>query len=403
MKVLVADKVAEHTIASLKSLGVEVRYEPDLKAEQLSEAVSEANVLVVRSKKVTAATIQAGPRLALVVRAGVGVDTIDVAAASARGIYVANCPGRNADAVAELAIGLLIAADRRIVEASVALREGKWKKGEFGKARGLKGRTLGIAGFGTIGQATARRALGLEIKVVAWSRSLTPEKAERAGVAHAATLADLARASDAVSVHLAATEETRHLIGPAFFEALRPGAIFINTSRGDVVDAGALRKAIADRKLRVGLDVYEGEPAGSEAAFPDTDLARAAACCTPHVGASTDQASEAIAEEAVRIVKSFLETGSPANAVNICGRSPARYTLVVRHFDRVGVLAGVLDGLREDGVNLEEIQNTVFEGAQAACCTLFLDSEPTSKTLEAIRANPDILQVTLSSRGGPGS
>ncbi len=401
MKILVADKVAETTLSSLKALGAEVRYEPDLKPQDFPAAAADATILVVRSRKVTAAVIEACPRLSLVVRAGAGVDTIDVAAASARGIYVANCPGRNADAVAELAIGLLIAADRRIPDASASLREGKWKKGEFGKARGLKGRTLGIVGFGTIGRATARRALGLEMKVLVWSRSLTPEKAEAAGVGRAATLVELARASDAVSVHLAATGETRHLIGPAFFEALRPGAVFVNTSRGDVVDTAALRKAIAERRLRAGLDVYEGEPAGSEAVFPDTDLARAAAGCTPHVGASTDQASEAIAEEAVRIVSQYLETGSPPNAVNVCGRSPARYTLVVRHYDRVGVLAGVLDGLREDGVNIEEVQNTVFEGAKAACCTLFLDSEPTSKTLEAIRANPDILQATLSSRGAP--
>jgi D-3-phosphoglycerate dehydrogenase len=399
MKILVADKLSSHALDALRATGAEVRCEPDRKAEELPQAVGDADVLIVRSKKVAAATIAAATRLALVIRAGAGVDTIDVGAASARGIYVSNCPGRNADAVAELAVALLLAADRRVVEATAALRDGKWRKAEFGKARGLKGRTLGLIGFGTIARAVARRAHGLEMKVLAWSRRLTDEAAAEAGVARAGSPLEVARASDAVSVHVAATPETRHLIDGAFFDALKPGAIFVNTSRGDVVDTAALKKALAAGKIRAGLDVYEGEPAGGEAEFPDTDLARAV-IGTPHVGASTDQASEAIADEAVRIVKVFHETGVPPNAVNICGRSPARYALIVRHYDRVGVLAGILDGLRRDEVNVEEMQNTVFEGAKAACCTLMLDSEPSPETLKAIQTNPDVLNAKMTLREG---
>jgi D-3-phosphoglycerate dehydrogenase len=400
MKILVADTLSNRVLDALRATGADVRSEPDRKAEELPQAVGDANVLIVRSKKVTAPTIAAAARLALVIRAGAGVDTIDVGAASARGIYVANCPGRNADAVAELAVALLLATDRRIVDATVSLREGKWRKAEFGKARGLKGRTLGLIGFGTIARAVARRALGLEMKVLAWSRRLTDEAAAAAGAARAASPLEVARASDAVSVHVAATPETRHLVDGAFLDAMRPGAILVNTSRGDVVDTAALKKALAAGRIRAGLDVFEGEPAGGEAAFPDTDLARAV-IGTPHVGASTDQASEAIADEAVRIVKVFQETGVPPNAVNICARSPARYALVVRHYDRVGVLAGILDGLRRDTVNVEEMQNTVFEGAQAACCTLMLDSEPAAETLKALGESPDILQVTLTTRERP--
>jgi D-3-phosphoglycerate dehydrogenase len=397
VKILVADKLSSKTLDALRATGADVRVDADRKAEDLPQAVGDADVLIVRSKKVTAATIEAATRLALVIRAGAGVDTIDVAAANARGIYVANCPGKNADAVAELAIGLLLAADRRIVEATVALREGKWKKAEFGKARGLKGRTLGLIGFGTIARAVARRALGLEMKVVAWSRRLTDEAAAAAGVARAASPLDVAKASDAVSLHVAATPETRHLVNAAFLDALKPGAILVNTARGDVVDTAALKKAVAAGKVRAAMDVFEGEPAGGEAPFPDAELARAVTA-TPHIGASTDQASDAIADEAVRIVKVFQETGVPPNAVNICSRSPARYTLVVRHYDRVGVLAGILDGLRRDEVNIEEMQNTVFEGAKAACCTLMLDSEPSPKTLKAIASSPDILQVKMTTR-----
>lgn len=397
MKILVADKLSNQILTALRNLGLEVRSEPDRKADELPQIIGDADIIIVRSKKVTAKTIEAAANLSLIIRAGAGVDTIDVAAANARGIYVANCPGKNADAVAELAIGLLIAADRRIVEATLALREGKWLKGEFGKARGLKGRTLGLIGFGTIAQAVARRALGLEMKVLVWSRSLTLAQAAAAGVAHAATPLDVAKAADAVSVHVAATADTKQLINEAFFAALKPGAIFINTARGDVVQTAALKAAIASGKLRVGVDVFEGEPAGSEAVFADTDLAKMVSC-TPHVGASTDQASEAIADEAVRIVKVYQETGTPPNAVNICGRSPARYALKVRHFDRVGVLASILAGLRRDTVNVEEMQNTIFDGAKAACCSLSISSEPSAETMAQLRADPNILQVTLTAR-----
>ncbi len=239
--------------------------------------------------------------------------------------------------------------------------------GTVGKARGLAGRTLGILGFGAIGKAVAQRALGLEMKVVAWSRSLTPAAAEEAGVGYAASPEELAKAADAVSVHLASTAETKHLVNKKFLDAMAPGTIFINTSRGALVDTEALRAAVAEKGLRVGLDVFEGEPAGGEAAWTDRELA-SLATCTPHVGASTDQAAEAIAAEVVRIVETFLRTGHPAGAVNLASGSPATQRMVVRHYDRVGVLAAVLDALREEGINVEEMENAVFAGAKAACC-----------------------------------
>src|SRR5512140_2629850 len=152
MKVLIVDKLSAETVTSLQKLGLQVEVRSDLSAETLPGALADVDILVVRSTKVSAAAIQAAPQLSLIIRAGAGVDTIDLAAASARGIYVANCPGKNTAAVAELAIGLLVAADRRIVDATIALRNGAWRKKEFGKARGLAGRTLGILGFGAIGK-----------------------------------------------------------------------------------------------------------------------------------------------------------------------------------------------------------------------------------------------------------
>ena len=151
------------------------------------------------------------------------------------------------------------------------------------------------------------------------------------------------------------------------------------------------------RNLRVGLDVFPDEPKQGEAPFENTQLA-SLVTATPHIGASTDEASEAIASEVVRIIKLFRETGKPVNTVNMCGRSPATHSLVVRHFNRVGVLASVLDLLREEGINVEEMENTIFDGAQAACCTFQLDTPPSESTLATLRQNEAILQVSLESR-----
>jgi D-3-phosphoglycerate dehydrogenase / 2-oxoglutarate reductase len=394
IKVLIADKMSDSTVLAMKELGAAVTVNPQVSEAELPGVLGDTEVLIVRSKKVNAAAIQSAPLLSLIIRAGAGVNTIDLPAASNRGIHVANCPGKNTDAVAELAIGLMIAADRRIVAATDDLRAGKWNKKEYGKAAGLKGRTLGVVGLGDIGRAVARRARGLEMPVVAWSRSLTRETAEELGIGFCASPEVLARQSDVVSVHLALKPDTRHLIGKDFLDAMKAGAILVNTSRGEVVDTAALKDAIRAKKLRVGLDVFEDEPAGGEAGFPDKELAELVTC-TPHIGASTDQASEAIAAEVVRIVKSYQETGKPLHAVNLRAKTSAKINLVVRHYNHVGVLAGVLDELRNEGVNIEEMENTIFESGTTATCTLRLDDVPSDATMARIGASKDIIRVML--------
>ena len=397
MKVLIADKLSKRMEQTLSDLGIDLDVRPDLTAEQLPGAIGEAHALVVRSTKVSAETIDAGRKLSLIVRAGAGVNTIDVAVASSRGIYVTNCPGMNSAAVAELAIGLLVACDRRIVDASTDLRAGKWRKKEYGKARGLRGRTLGIVGAGTIGRAVALRGRGLGMRVAAWSRSLDPTRAAELQLDYCESALALARCSDAVSVHLAAAPETRGFVGREFLQAMREGAIFVNTSRGEVVDQGALLEAIEQRGLRVGLDVFAEEPSGGDASFAETALAQCITA-TPHIGASTEEAADAVADEVVRIVRTFHETGKPPNPINMCLRSPATHSLVVRHHNRVGVLAGMLDLLREEGINVEEMENTIFDGAKAACCTLQLDTAPSAAVLAALEQNELILQITFGSR-----
>jgi D-3-phosphoglycerate dehydrogenase / 2-oxoglutarate reductase len=396
MKVLIVDKLSPDTVTELERLGLQVEVRSDLNADNLPGAVADVGILVVRSTKVTAKTIDAAKQLSLIIRAGAGVDTIDLAAASARGIYVANCPGKNTLAVAELAIGLMIACDRRIVDASMALRNGQWKKKEFGKSRGLAGRTLGILGFGAIGRAVAQRATALGMKLVTWSPlDLTPEQAKELGIGYMNTVEEVAVVADAVTIHLALNPDTKHLVGKKFFDAMKPGAILVNTSRGPLVDTVAMRTAIAEKKIRVGLDVFENEPAGGEAEFTDKELA-SLVTCTPHIGASTDQAADAIAAETVRIVKLFLETGRPAGTVNLCVTSPATHRLVIRHLNRVGVLARVFDGLRQEHINVEDMDNTIFAEAKAACCSMLLDHAPSNKLMESIRGNESILSATLS-------
>jgi D-3-phosphoglycerate dehydrogenase len=308
---------------------------------------------------------------------------------------VANCPGKNTDAVAELVIGLLIASDRRIVNASSDMRSGVWNKKEYGKANGLKGRKLGIIGVGAIGKAVIKRAKGLEMNVIAWSRSLTEEKADELEIGYCDSAQEVAEQSDAVSIHLAANSQTTHFIGKDFLSCMKDGAIFLNTSRGEVVDTKALKEAIKQKHLRVGLDVYEAEPSAGAKVFDDKELAEMITG-TPHIGASTNQAAEAVADEVVKIIRAYKDTGSPINAVNIQKKSLAQCDLIVRHYNRVGVLAGVLDEMRNEGINVEEMENIIFTGQTAAHCTLKLDSKPSKELVSRIESDDNIVQVILN-------
>src|SRR5688572_1206795 len=269
MKVLVADKFEKVGIDGLKDLGCTVVFEPEVKAEALPELMRQVDphILIVRSKKVNAEALRAGTALTLVIRAGAGIDTIDVAAASDLGVFVSNCPGKNSIAVAELILGLLLACDRRIPDQVAQLRQGKWNKGEFSKGRGLYGRTLGIVGLGQIGREVALRAQAFGMRVVAWSRNLTHQEADRLGIAYAETPLEVARLADAVTINVAANVETRSLVNAEFLAAMKPGAYLINTARGSVVDEAALEAAVRDKGIRAGLDVHHNEPPGSTGQF----------------------------------------------------------------------------------------------------------------------------------------
>lgn len=323
MKILIADKFEKAALDALAAQGVQVAYEPAAGAEGLAAALGNAkpDVLIVRSSKVPAAVLQEASGLKAIIRAGAGVDNIDVPAATARGIRVANCPGMNAIAVAELTMAHLLAIDRRIVEQTAELRAGRWNKKEFARARGLKGSTLGVIGLGAIGNAVIKRAAAFEMDIIAWGRSLRPESASAMGVRFGGngrdSLMKMVGQCHAVTVHVALVPETKHMCNAEFFAAMRPGAAFINTSRGGVVDEAALREAVKSKGIRCGLDVYENQPAATQGDF-STPTAQLAGCTfTHHCGASTDQAQAAVGEEVVRIVKVFRETGKVENCVNL--------------------------------------------------------------------------------------
>lgn len=397
MNILVADNVAAAGIDQLKDAGHTVTEKPKLSGEELAEALREAQpqVLVVRSTKVSGEAMDESSGLELIVRAGAGYDTIDVEGASRRGVFVANCPGKNSVAVAELTIGLALALDRQIADNVIDARQGRWNKAAYAQADGLKGKTLGIIGMGNIGESVAERARAFDVEVIAWSRSLTEEKASQLGVSHRADPQAVAREADIVTLHVASTPDTENLADRAFFEAMQEGAFFINTTRGAVVDEEALRWALDEKDLRAGLDVVSGEPSEKEADFAHPLAEHPRVYLTHHIGASTQQAQDATAEEAARVILTYDETGAVPNCVNLAAQTPATHQLTVRHRDKVGVLAGVLDEIRKADWNIQEMDNLIFEGAEAACANIRFDGEASDEAVERIQAQEDVLAVSV--------
>ena len=399
MRVLIADKFEKVGIDGLKEIGCEVESQPDLSADTLPGALEriDPQILIVRSTKVTAAALKSAASLSLVIRAGAGVDNIDMPTASGLGIFVANCPGKNSIAVAELVMGLILSADRRIPDQVAELRAGQWSKGEYSKARGLHGRTIGIVGLGQIGREILVRARAFGMHAVAWSRSLTHAEAERLGVAYAETPIEVAHRSDVVTINVAANSETKRMVNAEFLAAMHPGSYLINTSRGSVVDEEALLEAIRTKGIRAGLDVYDGEPGGSKAEFRSVLAAAPGVYGTHHIGASTDQAQVAIAHEVIRIVQEFLGNGTVPNCVNRLARSSATHVLAVRHHNRPGVLAHVFRVLADGAINVEEVENIIYHGATATLARIHLDGRPAPEDLAAIRSgNPHIISVELT-------
>ncbi|MDS1271586.1 NAD(P)-dependent oxidoreductase [Lipingzhangella sp. LS1_29] len=309
MRILLADAFPDASRAELAQRGHDCRYEPTVTTEDLPQMVPGCEALVVRSTRVPAAVLAAADSLRLIVRAGSGTNTIDCAEAARRGVYVCNVPGRNAAAVAELALGLLLAIDRRIPDNVTDLRQGRWNKKLYSQARGIQGRAIGILGLGSIGLAFAHRAaaFGADIYAVAKANRdpATLDAAQAAGITFLDSAATLAATCDVLSVHVPGGESTRGLVSQDLLAQMQPGAILLNTSRGDVVDEAALIEAMDSKGVRAGLDVFQEEPAAGTGAIDSTLARHPNVYGTHHIGASTAQAQQAVADGVVEIVEQF--------------------------------------------------------------------------------------------------
>jgi D-3-phosphoglycerate dehydrogenase / 2-oxoglutarate reductase len=409
MRILVADSLSEQTLHDLAERGHECVAEPSLGADDLPDRVAGFDVLVVRSTKVPRAVFEAADRLVLVIRAGAGTNTIDTDAAAERGVFVSNVPGRNAAAVAELTMGLLLAVDRRIADNVADLRAGRWDKKGYAAADGLLGSTLGIVGLGSIGLLVAERAaaFGMHVQAVAKPEraAAVTARAEELGITMCATIEELVASSDVVSLHVPAGRDTRRLVDEAFLARMRPGAILLNTSRGDVVDEAALLAALEEGRVRAGLDVFDDEPATGRGPWESALAQHPAVVATHHIGASTEQAQRAIAQGVTALVDAFV-SGEARDCVNLDPDRLGTAALTVRHLDRVGVLAQVLDRLSSAGINVQHMVNRVFRGGQAAVAFIDVDGEATPALLESLQEIPHVLgvsAVTLHTGDGPAS
>ncbi len=399
MRVYIADKLPEDAVNQLKKLKLDVVSNPKATSAELDKGIGQAQVLIVRSTVVSESCIKNSPELSLIIRAGAGVNNINMSAASDMGIYVANCPGQNSIAVAELTMGLIFSLDRYIADNVSDFRAGKWNKAAFSKAEGVYGKVLGIVGTGQIGREVIKRAQAFGMPVIAWSRSLTSEMAEELDIERASTIDEVAKECDVLSIHLAQNDHTKGIISKKVLSALKNGAMVINTSRAGVIDEEALYSELKSGRLRAGLDVFNEEPEFKEGEFSNRMQQLDNVYVTHHVGASTTQAQLAVANDAVDIVRGYVQEGHVRNWLNRCEQTDAPWQIVVRHYDKPGVIANVMTELKDADINAQELTNVIFDGKRTACCTIQLDAKPSDKIMKSIRTRQDeVISATLLQR-----
>jgi len=390
LKVLVADKFPDKYIQQMKDLDLEVIYNAKLGEKDLPEAALDVDIIVVRSTVVNEETINKGKKLNLIIRAGSGVNNINIAAANKKGIYVTNCPGMNAVAVAELAVGLMIALDRFIPDNVFDFNKGVWNKDKYSKGKGLKGKTLGLIGVGNIGKEVAKRALAFEMNV--YGKDIS--RIEGVQIKDFSEMDQLLPLCDVVSIHLPATPQTKGLFNKQMFSYMKDGAYLINTSRQDVINEDDLLEAVKEKNIRYACDVFKGEPEGKAGEVSSKLMNNPNIYVTHHIGASTEQAQDAVAEETLNIIKKFVHSGVIDHWVNRAKIIDANFQLVVKHYDKPGVLATVLDVIRAGNINIEEIENIIFEGGIAACCTMKLQAAATADMLKQISENANVISIS---------
>ncbi|MGA2450456.1 MAG: phosphoglycerate dehydrogenase [Polyangiaceae bacterium] len=366
-KILVSDTLSEAGLEVLnKAPGMAVEYKPGLKEAELAAAIPGFDALVIRSgSKVTAKVIAAAKDLKVIGRAGIGVDNVDVAAASKHGIIVMNTPTGNAVTTAEHAIALLMALARKIPQATASMRAGKWEKSKF-QGHELSAKTLGVIGLGNIGRVVADRARGLHMSVIGYDPVMTPERAAELGI-ELVSLEDIWSRADAITVHTPLTTETRGLVNETTIGKMKSGVLLVNCARGGIYDEAALVKGLESKKIGgVALDVFTEEPPG-----PLPILGREDVICTPHLGASTEEAQERVALEIAEQVVAYLTSGTIANAVNVPSVSreiAPRLAPYVRLAERLGTFLAQAHKLSPRAIEVECVGEPGELGARAITC-----------------------------------
>lgn len=360
--ILICDVFSQDGIRVLSEEGHEVVYNKDLSGESLVKEVSDLNpeILVVRSTKVTKSVIDASSNTKVIIRAGAGTDTIDVDYASEKGIYVTNCPGKNATAVAELAMGLIISIDRRLAENYLLQKQGKWRKGMFAKCLGLKGRTLGLIGFGNIAQKVAKRALSFEMKVVAYD--VIPRESEE--VQFASSPEEVLGLADIISLHVPNLPTTKGMVNTEFLKKMKENAVLINTARGELINEEDLKAHLeATENFWYGTDVLKGEPSSKECDWEHPLAFHRRVYGSHHIGASTKQAEAEIGEEVVRIAQKYKQTGEIDDA-NLVNKSIIQKgsTLVIKAKKGPKALADIYTTLEKHSWSVNTTESNLLKG-----------------------------------------
>jgi D-3-phosphoglycerate dehydrogenase len=359
-KVLIADKLSAAAIEIFRARGIETDVKTGLAPAELRAIIGGYDGLAIRSAtKVTKELLEVATDLKVVGRAGIGVDNVDIKAATAHGVVVMNTPFGNAITTAEHAIAMIFALARQLPEASASTRAGKWEKNRFMGVE-LTAKTLGIIGCGNIGSIVADRAVGLKMKVLAYDPFLTDKRAMELGI-EKADLPELFARSDFITIHTPLVDGTRNIINRETIAAMKPGVRIVNCARGGLVDEAALLEGLTSGKVAgAALDVFEVEPATNSPLF-----ALDSVVCTPHLGAATAEAQENVALQVAEQMSDYLLTGAVANAINVPAISAEDAPRVRPYMElarRLGEFAGQLTQAKDGVVSHVTVE---FEGAAA--------------------------------------
>lgn len=352
-KIIVLDKISKDGLALLDAAeGIQYEVRTGLKGEELRTALTEFDGAICRSGvKITAESLEGNRRLKAIVRAGVGTDNIDRQMATRLGIVVMNTPAGNTISTAEHAFALMLALSRNVAAANQSLAEGRWDRNAYMGTQ-LAEKTLGIVGMGRIGTEVAKRALAFAMRVIAFDPFLSAEAAAKLGVERVENVQDMLPRIDYLTVHTPLTPETKHLIGAKEIALLKPGVRLINAARGGIYDEAALVEGLKSGKLGgVALDVYEKEPCTSSPLFGMPNV-----LCTPHLGASTEEAQTLVAVEGVQLLVNFLKTGEIRHAVNVAAIQPQTLEALRGYLDAAYRLGDLLSQVQDGGLESCELQ-----------------------------------------------